>query len=105
MDDLILTRESDDNMKDLAGNAMACTVVGSCIAHSLVLAMKHNVFELPKEDLKRGSLKASSKTQGGVQGSVPKSRLSSQFAFQSQFVETLRKCTISSQFAFKFEVF
>ena len=63
VDDLILTRESDDNMKDLAGNAMACTVVGSCIAHSLVLAMKHNVFELPKEDSTRGearALKASS---------------------------------------------
>ena len=71
VDDLILTRESDENMKDLAGNAMACTVVGSCIAHSLVLAMKHNVFELPDEDTKKNNaamLKASSATtQSGEQ--------------------------------------
>ena len=70
MDDLILTRESEDNMKDLAGNAMACTVVGSCIAHSLVLAMKHNVFEIPeKKDSKTSpkNSKTSSKTQGDVQ--------------------------------------
>ena len=71
VDDLILTRESDENMKDLAGNAMACTVVGSCIAHSLVLAMKHYVFELPDEDSKKDNaamLKASSATtQSGEQ--------------------------------------
>ena len=59
-------------MKDLAGNAMACTVVGSCIAHSLVLAMKHNVFELPEkkekgEDEKKPN--ASPATQGDVQAS------------------------------------
>ena len=70
VDDLILTRESEDNMKDLAGNAMACTVVGSCIAHSLVLAMKHNVFELTSgaEDSEKAiEASSSSTTQGAVQ--------------------------------------
>ena len=62
-------------MKDLAGNAMACTVVGSCIAHSLVLAMKHNVFELPEKKEGKGEEtekkpNASPATQGDVQASV-----------------------------------
>jgi len=36
-DDLLLTRESDKQLKDLAGNAMSTTVVGACILSALVL--------------------------------------------------------------------
>ena len=37
VDDLLLTRESQDQMADLAGNAMSSTVVGACILSALVL--------------------------------------------------------------------
>ena len=36
-DDLLLTRESEDQLKDLAGNAMSSTVVGACILAALLL--------------------------------------------------------------------
>jgi hypothetical protein len=35
-DDLLLTKESEANLKDLAGNAMSTTVVGACILSALV---------------------------------------------------------------------
>ena len=37
VDDLLLTKESEDQMADLAGNAMTSTVVGACIISALVL--------------------------------------------------------------------
>jgi hypothetical protein len=37
VDDLLLTRESEDNMADLAGNAMTTTVVGTAILAALCL--------------------------------------------------------------------
>ena len=37
VDDLLLTRESEDQMADLAGNAMTSTVVGACMLSALVL--------------------------------------------------------------------
>ncbi|KAJ3052919.1 hypothetical protein HK097_005420 [Rhizophlyctis rosea] len=37
IDELILTRESQDNLADLAGNAMSSTVVGCCMIAALVL--------------------------------------------------------------------
>lgn len=40
IDELLLTRETEDNLADLAGNAMSTTVVGTCILASLVLARK-----------------------------------------------------------------
>lgn len=36
VDDLLLTKESEDNLKDLAGNAMSSTVVGACLVSALV---------------------------------------------------------------------
>ena len=36
VEDLILTRENEDQMADLAGNAMTSTVVGSAIVAALV---------------------------------------------------------------------
>ena len=45
VDDLMLTRESEDNMADLAGNAMSSTVVGTCIAAALVLAMRNGAID------------------------------------------------------------
>jgi len=41
IDELLLTRESEDNLRDLAGNAMSSTVVGSAIIAALIVGMKH----------------------------------------------------------------
>ncbi|KAJ3021731.1 hypothetical protein HKX48_007900 [Thoreauomyces humboldtii] len=40
IDELLLTRESMDQLADLAGNAMSTTVVGTCMLSALVVAMK-----------------------------------------------------------------
>ncbi|CAO1621917.1 unnamed protein product [Sympodiomycopsis kandeliae] len=40
IDELLLTRESDDQLQNLAGNAMTSTVVGICLLSALVLARK-----------------------------------------------------------------
>ncbi len=40
VDKLLLTRESEDNLADLAGNAMSTTVVGACILAALVSGKK-----------------------------------------------------------------
>ena len=36
-DDLLLTKESEDNLKDLAGNAMSTTIVGACTLCALLV--------------------------------------------------------------------
>ena len=41
VDDLLLTRESTDQMADLAGNAMTSTIVGTCILAALLLGRDH----------------------------------------------------------------
>ena len=53
VDDLLLTRESEENMSDLAGNAMTSTVVGSCVVAALVLAQKRKLFAEAPSDNKR----------------------------------------------------
>ncbi len=40
VDKLLLTRETEDQLADLAGNAMSTTVVGSCILAALVCGKK-----------------------------------------------------------------
>lgn len=40
VDKLLLTRETEDNLADLAGNAMSTTVVGACILAALVSGKK-----------------------------------------------------------------
>jgi len=37
-DDLLLTRETEDNLKDLAGNAMSTTVVGACMLAAMIVS-------------------------------------------------------------------
>jgi hypothetical protein len=37
VDDLIFTKETEDNLKDLAGNAMSTTVVGACVLGALLV--------------------------------------------------------------------
>ncbi|KZO91677.1 hypothetical protein CALVIDRAFT_567992 [Calocera viscosa TUFC12733] len=44
IDQLLLTRESEDNLADLAGNAMTSTVVGSATMAALYVGFKH-LFE------------------------------------------------------------
>lgn len=41
IDELLLTRETEDQLADLAGNAMSTTVVGTAILVALVLSMKY----------------------------------------------------------------
>jgi len=41
IDELLLTRESEDNLRDLAGNAMSSTVVGTCIVCALIVGLSH----------------------------------------------------------------
>ena len=41
IDELLLTRESEDNLRDLAGNAMSSTVVGTAIIAALIIGTKH----------------------------------------------------------------
>ncbi|PCH36338.1 hypothetical protein WOLCODRAFT_166855 [Wolfiporia cocos MD-104 SS10] len=40
VDELLLTRETEDQLADLAGNAMSTTVVGACILAALVVGKK-----------------------------------------------------------------
>ncbi|SPO47219.1 uncharacterized protein PSANT_04907 [Moesziomyces antarcticus] len=40
LDELLLTRETDDQLQDLAGNAMSSTVVGACVLAALLVGMK-----------------------------------------------------------------
>ncbi|KIP07147.1 hypothetical protein PHLGIDRAFT_431623 [Phlebiopsis gigantea 11061_1 CR5-6] len=40
VDELLLTRETEDQLADLAGNAMSTTVVGACILTALVVGKK-----------------------------------------------------------------
>ena len=48
VDDLLLTRESTDQMADLAGNAMTSTIVGTCLLAALLLGRDYLVaFEQP----------------------------------------------------------
>jgi hypothetical protein len=39
IDELLLTKESEDNLRDLAGNAMSSTVVGASIIAALTVGM------------------------------------------------------------------
>ena len=41
IDELLLTRETEDQLADLAGNAMSTTVVGTSVLVALVLSMKY----------------------------------------------------------------
>ncbi|PWN17792.1 hypothetical protein BCV69DRAFT_285675 [Microstroma glucosiphilum] len=53
IDELLLTRESDDQLQNLAGNAMTSTVVGICILSALVLARPD--LEADRRDAKEGA--------------------------------------------------
>ncbi|UZJ52821.1 hypothetical protein CBS101457_002141 [Exobasidium rhododendri] len=48
IDELLLTRETNDQLQNLAGNAMSSTVVGTCILSALVIARPD--FEARKEN-------------------------------------------------------
>jgi hypothetical protein len=51
VDDLLLTRENNDQMADLAGNAMSSTIVGTCILAALLLSRDTlRAFDAPKPD-------------------------------------------------------
>jgi hypothetical protein len=41
IDELLSTRESEDNLRDLAGNAMSSTVVGASMIAALIVGMDH----------------------------------------------------------------
>lgn len=48
-DDLILTKETEKNLKDLAGNAMSTTVVGACMLSALLFG--HVAMASKSEDM------------------------------------------------------
>ncbi|EJT96648.1 hypothetical protein DACRYDRAFT_119990 [Dacryopinax primogenitus] len=53
INELLLTRETEDNLADLAGNAMTSTVVGSATIAALFVGLKHLFQDIPdreKED-------------------------------------------------------
>lgn len=58
VDELLLTRETEDQLADLAGNAMSTTVVGACILSALIVGRKllkkgtdHSTYESRNEDI------------------------------------------------------
>lgn len=59
VDKLLLTRESEDQLADLAGNAMSSTVVGACILAALVCA---------KNMLKEGNDQETYESKGKIEG-------------------------------------
>ena len=67
VDDLILTRETEDQMADLAGNAMSSTVVGVCSMVALALG-QGLVYAGPGKDAASRSAKAG---QGETAKAVP----------------------------------
>ena len=50
IDDLVLTRETDRQLADLAGNAMSSTVVGACIISSILTAFPLTVKNTKNSD-------------------------------------------------------
>lgn len=44
-DNLLLTKESEDNLKNLAGNAMSTTVVGACVLAAILIGVECKIFE------------------------------------------------------------
>ncbi|KAJ1020386.1 hypothetical protein NDA13_005705 [Ustilago tritici] len=56
LDELLLTRETDDQLQDLAGNAMSSTVVGACLLAALLVGMD----DLRQDGEKRKAAKAAS---------------------------------------------
>ena len=65
VDDLILTRETEDQMADLAGNAMSSTVVGVCAMVALALG-KALVREGPGKDAVRSAKDGQGETAKSV---------------------------------------
>ena len=65
VDKLLLTRESQDELADLAGNAMSSTVVGSCILAALVVCKDLLKAGDDKETYKMKKLEARSQSQVG----------------------------------------
>jgi hypothetical protein len=55
IDELLLTRETEDQLADLAGNAMSTTVVGACILAALVVSK--NLLEPGKKEEKGSEAK------------------------------------------------
>ncbi len=68
LDELLLTRETDDQLQDLAGNAMSSTVVGACVLAALLVGMddlrqdgeKRKAAKTSSKDKKDGDLKSTS---------------------------------------------
>ena len=69
VDDLLLTRESEGQMSDLAGNAMTTTVVGACMLSALLLMKKELIKHTAKvnkgKEEEEAKKKALAKQAGG----------------------------------------
>jgi len=61
VDDLMLTRQTEDQLADLAGNAMTSTVVGTCMMAALIASMDSNLLPARRNDVKRRQIPAERK--------------------------------------------
>ncbi|CAO1624507.1 unnamed protein product [Parajaminaea phylloscopi] len=64
INELLLTRESDDQLQNLAGNAMSSTVVGVCILAALVLARPDLEEDRSGDNLRESSRMHKDSTRG-----------------------------------------
>ena len=74
VDDLLLTRESEGQMSDLAGNAMTTTVVGACMLSALLL-VKDTIFAYGAV-VKQGAADEAAKKKSTAGSSMGKSATS-----------------------------
>ena len=74
VDDLLLTRESEGQMSDLAGNAMTTTVVGACMLSALLL-VKETIFGYSSV-VKKGLAEEAAKKKSANGASLGKSATS-----------------------------
>ena len=59
VDELLLTRETEDQLADLAGNAMSTTVVGACMLAALMLGKVRPSFQALTPNLSPAAIRIS----------------------------------------------
>jgi hypothetical protein len=65
VEDVLLTRESEKDMADLAGNAMTTTVVGAAIMSALLVAKKTLLVGQARKDVVASARFVGRKREGG----------------------------------------
>lgn len=110
VDKLLLTRESQDELADLAGNAMSSTVVGACIIAALVVGKKllksgddKNTYETMKEldeaqssDENAMEIDSSQATSLGIEGRIS---ANNQLAEKSLDLSAMKRVSVEAVLA------